>query len=235
MKIALIGYGKMGKTIEILAKEKGHEIACILNSKNQNFEDLKRCDVAIEFTKPDLAFGHIQTCFQLQVPIVVGTTGWYDRFEEVQLLQQKEKGALLYATNFSIGVNLFWAANKYLSKLMNAYADYEVSLTEIHHTQKLDSPSGTAITTAEQIIANLDRKQSWIEGEKNQESQLEIEALRINDTFGTHQVTYASEIDEISLRHEAKNRKGFAAGSIIAAEFLHQKQGIFTMQDLLKI
>lgn len=235
MKIALIGYGKMGKTIEILAKEKGHEIACIINSKNQNFEDLKRCDVAIEFTKPDLAFGHIQTCFQLQVPIVVGTTGWYDRFEEVQLLQQKEKGALLFATNFSIGVNLFWAANKYLSKLMNSYTDYEVSLTEIHHTQKLDSPSGTAITTAEQIIANLDRKQSWIEGEKNQESQLEIEALRINDTFGTHQVTYASEIDEISIRHEAKNRKGFAAGSIIAAEFLHQKQGIFTMQDLLKI
>lgn len=225
----------MGKTIEILAKEKGHEIACIINSKNQNFEDLKRCDVAIEFTKPDLAFGHIQTCFQLQVPIVVGTTGWYDRFEEVQLLQQKEKGALLFATNFSIGVNLFWAANKYLSKLMNSYTDYEVSLTEIHHTQKLDSPSGTAITTAEQIIANLDRKQSWIEGEKNQESQLEIEALRINDTFGTHQVTYASEIDEISIRHEAKNRKGFAAGSIIAAEFLHQKQGIFTMQDLLKI
>jgi 4-hydroxy-tetrahydrodipicolinate reductase len=232
MKIALLGYGKMGKAIEAIAIERGHSIA-YKTSRAFDVEDIKSADVAIEFSVPQSAVSNIKKCFAVDVPVVVGTTGWYDQFEEVNKDCLDAGNSLLYATNFSVGVNVFWEINKKLAALMNNQQEYNVSMKEIHHVHKLDSPSGTAITTAEQIIDGLDRKASWIEGEAKS-NELEIVAERENEVPGTHIVSYESEIDKIELSHEAKGRKGFALGAVLAAEWILEKRGVFTMKDMLK-
>lgn len=236
MKIAIIGYGKMGKVIEAIAQERGHEVCARLTSADAGFgtEALNGADAAIEFTRPEFAIENIHTCFKAGVPVIVGTTGWYEEFEAVSSACSAEKGGLFYATNFSLGVNIFWKMNQVLGNIMNNYPDYEVEMEEIHHTQKLDAPSGTAITTAEKIIETLDRKTSWKLDESQVESDLKVIAKRLPDVPGTHQVFYSSEIDTISIKHEAHNRKGFALGSVLAAEFMNKKQGVYTMNDLLK-
>ena len=236
MKIAIIGYGKMGKEIEAIAIERGHEICARLTSVNKGFGkvELNGADAAIEFTRPEFAVENIIACFNASVPIAVGTTGWYAHFEEIKKECKSSKGTLLSATNFSLGVNLFWKANEYLANMMNTQPDYNVSIEEIHHTQKLDAPSGTAITTAEKIINHLDRKTKWNLDAENSNEELKIEAKRLPKVPGTHEVFYSSEIDTISIKHEAHNRKGFALGAVLAAEFIKDKQGVYTMNDLLK-
>ncbi|MGB0390530.1 MAG: 4-hydroxy-tetrahydrodipicolinate reductase [Salibacteraceae bacterium] len=236
MKIAIIGYGKMGKEIEAIAIERGHEICAKLTSSDKGFgkNELNDADAAIEFTRPEFAVENIKACFNASVPVIVGTTGWYDDFEQIKQDCQTKKGAILSATNFSLGVNIFWKANEYLASIMNTQPSYNVSMEEIHHTQKLDAPSGTAITTAEKIINQVDRKTSWSLDTENSPEELKIEAKRLPDVPGTHEVFYSNEIDTISMKHEANSRKGFALGSVLAAEFIKDKQGVFTMNDLLK-
>lgn len=236
MNIAIIGYGKMGKEIEKIALERGHQISARITSSQSDFgkKELGNSDVAIEFTKPESAVRNITVCSENQIPVVVGTTGWYNQFETIRENIVQNNSALFYATNFSMGVNIFWKATEYLSQIMNSYPAYNVEMEEIHHTEKLDAPSGTAITTAEKIISNLDRKSNWILDQENDENQLKIVAKREPNVPGTHEVFYNSDIDSISLKHTAHNRKGFALGSVLAAEFLADKKGVFTMNDLLK-
>ncbi|MCB0402427.1 MAG: 4-hydroxy-tetrahydrodipicolinate reductase [Flavobacteriales bacterium] len=236
MRIGIIGYGKMGREIEQIAVDRGHEVTMRITSQNvkdYNFDTLKNVDVAIEFTNPDFAVNNINTCLSADTPIVVGTTGWYDRFEEVKQSVVENEGSLLYATNCSVGVNLFFRLNKYLAKVMNAHPEYQVSLEETHHTQKKDAPSGTAITLAEGILANNDAKDLWVLGDAHAKNQLPIHAHRIEHVPGTHMVHYASEIDDIEIKHTAHNRKGFALGAVLAAEYISGKKGIFTMEDVL--
>lgn len=239
MNIAIIGYGKMGKEIEKIALERGHTISLKVTSQNADYAPahLQSSDVAIEFSIPEAAKQNIFKCFEANVPVAVGTTAWYADFEEVVAKCTTENQALLYASNFSLGVNLFWQMTDKLSALMENHKEYTASINEIHHTEKLDAPSGTAITTAEKIISNSSNLNDWFlsENGKTQELSLPISAERIPNVPGTHTVTYASDIDKIELTHEAKSRKGFALGSVLAAEFLHKKQGVFTMNDLLGI
>lgn len=238
MKIGLYGYGKMGKTIERLAKDRGHEIVVKIDSSNAHniaIEDLKKADVFIEFSRPELASSHILKCFDAGIPVVVGTTGWYAEFNSIKESCTKLNGAILTATNFSIGVNLFFELNKRLAKLMQPHSSYQVMVEEIHHTQKLDAPSGTAITIAEGIIENYPNKSNWIIDQSPKENEVEIIAKRLPEVPGTHEVTYASTIDDISIKHTAHNRDGFALGAIIAAEFIKDKHGVFTMEDVLKL
>jgi len=236
MNIAIIGYGKMGKEIEQIAIERGHKVVLKINSQNVadfNFDNLKNVDAAIEFTNPDLAINNINICLSSNTPVVVGTTGWYNSFSEVRESVIENDGSLLYATNCSIGVNLFFKLNKYLAKLMNNHAEYEVSMNEIHHTQKLDAPSGTAITLGEGILENMKSKDLWVKGEAKTKNQLGITSERIDSVPGTHEVKYSSEIDDIEIKHTAHNRKGFALGAVVAAEYIADKKGIFTMEDVL--
>lgn len=249
MKIALIGYGKMGKAIEAIVVQNGDEVVLKISSSNKNEltrENLQKADVAIEFTSPESAVDNLKRCFEANIPVVCGSTGWLGQWEEVKASCMQHNGTLLYASNFSIGVNLFFELNTYLAKLMNAYADYDVSIEEIHHTQKKDAPSGTAITLAEQILANISRKESWVSvvgGEPNNGSQssvvghrssvVNITSKRIDPAPGTHKVKYTSSIDDIEIIHAAHNRQGFAAGALKAAEFIRDKKGIFTMKDVL--
>lgn len=238
MKVAIIGYGKMGKTIEGILLERGHQVLLKISSSNKNelnIENLKQCDVAIEFTQPNSAIANYQVCFQAGVPIVSGTTGWLDELHNVKANMNKHEGALFYAPNFSIGVNLFFAVNQYMAKLMNAFPDYDVEMEEIHHTQKLDSPSGTGIKTAEQIITTIDRKEQWVENVKKNENELLIKVKRIENVPGTHVVSYLSDIDSLEIKHVAHSRKGFAMGAVLAAEFIKGKKGYFEMNDLLKL
>ena len=236
MNIAIIGYGKMGKEIERVAQERGHQVVLKITSQNvkeYNFDNLKKVDVAIEFTSPDFAVNNINICLSSNTPIVVGTTGWYDRFNEVKETVAEYEGSLLYATNCSVGVNLFFRLNKYLAKMMDSYHEYEVKMEEIHHTQKLDAPSGTAITLAEGIINNNTSKDLWVLGDSHSKNQLGIKAHRIESVPGTHVVNYSSNIDDIEIKHTAHNRKGFALGAVLAAEYIANKKGIFTMEDVL--
>lgn len=237
MKIALIGYGKMGKEIEAIALQRGHSVPVKINSSNTSdaFNELKNCDVAIEFTKPEAAVQNIKTCFTNNIPVVAGTTGWYAHFEDIKKLCIEKNQSLLHATNFSIGVNIFFEINKRLAMLMDEQPNYNVSVEEIHHTQKLDAPSGTAITIAEGIIQHIDRKKSWKNGDAKESDQLNIFSQRIDTVPGTHIVKYTSDIDDIEISHVAHNRKGFATGAVLAAEFLKDKKGIFTMKDVLKL
>lgn len=237
MKLALIGYGKMGKEIESIALERGHSIVFKVNSGNKNFpvSDLRDCDVAIEFTNPDSVIKNIEKCFLGNVPIVIGTTGWYQHFSEIKSLCEKGNHSMLYATNFSIGVNIFFELNKRLAKWMDEQKNYEVSVEEIHHTQKLDAPSGTGITIAEDIVKNISRKNKWISGESKNETDLNIFSKRIDNIPGTHIVKYSSSIDDIEIKHVAHNRKGFALGAVLAAEWLKDKKGIFTINDVLQL
>lgn len=237
MKIAILGYGKMGKVIEEIAIQRGHSIALKVNRENLDFdlELLSACDVAIEFSSPESAVENINKCFDANIPVVVGTTGWYAELNAVQERCISENKGLLYATNFSVGVNIFYEINKKLAALMDANSQYEVKVEETHHTQKLDAPSGTAITIAEGIIASLDRKDSWKNDIVVSENELGIDSKRIENVPGTHIVKYESEIDVIEIKHEAKNRNGFAFGAVLAAEYIHDKKGIFTMKDVLSL
>lgn len=238
MKIGLIGYGKMGKAIEAVALERGHEIVFRSNSSNPlTPEDLKKADAAIEFTIPTLAINHIAMAMESGTPLVVGTTAWNDRLPEVEKIVAEKNGALLHASNFSIGVNIFFEINERLAAMLSEYPEYQASIEEIHHTQKLDAPSGTAITLANSILDNNESYLSWVCGEGQaphvNSGQLGVTAHRLPDVPGTHKVTYASEIDTITISHEAHSRKGFALGAVIAAEWIFNKQGVFTMKDIL--
>lgn len=237
MNIALIGYGKMGKEIEQIALQRGHSITLKITEENQEAltgEELKNAGVAIEFTRPDAAFEHVTACFNAGIPVVCGTTGWNDQQEEATKICREKKGAFLLSSNFSIGVNLFFELNKKLAELMNTHPEYETDVEEIHHLEKKDAPSGTAITIAEQIIDQLDRKKTWkLDGVEP--TELGIKALRIDGVPGTHRVRYNSSIDDLELIHTAHNRKGFALGAVLAAEFLFQKKGVFSMADVLGI
>ncbi|MGZ4049019.1 MAG: 4-hydroxy-tetrahydrodipicolinate reductase, partial [Bacteroidia bacterium] len=235
MNIALIGYGKMGKEIEQIALSRGHKIVLKVESKNAatySTEELKKADVAIEFSTPESAVNNINKCFDAGVPVVIGTTGWLERMDEIKQKCIEKNQTLFYASNYSIGVNLFFKLNEYLAKLMNAYPEYNASMEEVHHVHKLDSPSGTAISLANHIIENLEKKFKWVNTSTSEKNELEIISKRIDEVPGTHTVTYKSDVDEISITHLAYNRKGFALGAVVAAEWLKDKKGIFGMTDL---
>ncbi len=235
MKLALIGYGKMGREIEQIAKKRGHEIVSIIDIDNQaDFESeaFRSADVAIEFTIPSVAIGNYRKCFAAGVPVVSGTTGWLEHLPEIKKACNEGK-TFFYASNFSLGVNIFFALNKYLAKIMNGFPAYEVNMEEVHHIHKLDAPSGTAITLAEGIIEELDRKNSWVEGKKAATNEIEITAIRRDEVPGIHSITYESDVDSIRITHDAKSRKGFALGAVVAAEFTCGKKGFLTMTDML--
>ena len=236
MNIALIGYGKMGKAIEAIALQRGHAVPLKIDINNANEftkENLDKCDVAIEFTSPHSAVQNILTCIKAGIPVVSGSTGWLDKWNEVKGECEKNNGAFVYASNYSVGVNLFFELNKKLAQLMQPYQEYEVSMEEIHHTEKKDAPSGTAITLAEQIIENIGRKKQWVNQQSVTREELSIISKRIDPAPGTHTIKYSSPIDDIEITHTAHNRQGFATGAVIAAEFLKGKKGIFSMKDVL--
>ncbi len=232
MKIALLGYGKMGKEIETIALKRNHTIALKTTSSDKNF-DLTNIDVAIDFSIPEAAVSNISKCLKQHIPVISGTTGWLDDFSIIEELCKETKGAFIYASNFSLGVNLFFELNKQLSKMMQQFEDYNASIEEIHHTQKLDAPSGTAISLANDIIDNSNYTNWKLDNAEKQ--TIPIRAKRIEKVPGTHIITYNSEIDSIEIKHTAHNRKGFALGAVVAAEWLFGKTGIFTMQDVLNI
>jgi len=232
MKIALLGYGRMGKAIEKIALERGHEIVLRKTASN-SFEGLSAADVAIDFSIPDAAVRNISECLQTNIPIVSGTTGWLANYGEVVKLCEEKNGAFIYGSNFSLGVNIFFELNEYLAKIMSKFTQYKVSMEEIHHTQKLDAPSGTAISLAKDIIENSDYS-SWALNNAK-EDEILIDAKRIENVPGTHTVFYNSNVDSIEIKHTAHNREGFALGSVLAAEWLVGKTGIFTMKDVLNI
>lgn len=236
MKIALIGYGKMGQTIEAIALQRKHSIILkisIDNTEDNTIENISKADVAIEFTGPDSAFDNISKCFEAGVPVVSGSTGWTDRYEEAVWNCKAQNGAFLYASNFSIGVNIFFEVNKKLARLMASQKDYDVTIEETHHTQKKDAPSGTAITLAEQILEVSPFKKQWVNRESNKDTDLQITSKRIDPAAGTHRVMYHSDTDDIEIVHTAHNRSGFALGAVLAAEFLYGQRGVFTMSDVL--
>jgi len=236
MKIALIGYGKMGKTIEEIALTKGHEIVLKIDVNNAhefNQDQLKNADVAIEFTGPHSAFENISKCIQWGVPVVSGSTGWLEKWDQISTLCNEHQGCLVYSSNYSIGVNLFFELNKQLASLMEPYNDYDVSMTELHHTEKKDAPSGTAISLAEQILEKIGRKNKWVNAASSTSTDLIIHSERIDPAPGTHTVSYESAIDRIDIIHTAHTRKGFASGAVLAAEFANKKKGIFTMKEVL--
>jgi 4-hydroxy-tetrahydrodipicolinate reductase len=234
MRIALLGYGKMGKAIEAIALERGHEIVAKINSQVPlDSIDWSVIDGCIEFTRPELAPQHIAFCAQKQVPIVVGTTAWQDALPQVTEWVTNANSALLYASNFSVGVNLFFELNRQLAQLMKAYPAYKIELSETHHVQKLDAPSGTAVSLLNDIIDNNPNYTSWSLDPSNAQ-QIPVQAHRVPDVPGTHEISYNSEIDSIRIEHIAHNRKGFALGAVLATEFIYQRKGIFTMADVLK-
>lgn len=236
MKIALIGYGKMGHEIEKIAIERGHSIVSIIDVNNpQDFdsEEFKSADVAIEFSTPDSAINNYRKAFKANVPVVAGTTGWLEHIDEVKNACEAEGQTFFYASNYSLGVNIFFAVNKYLAKIMNAYSDYNISMEETHHIHKLDAPSGTAITLAEDIISNIDRKTKWTLETENLPTDIAIHCIREGEVPGNHKVTYKSDFDSITIEHDAQSRKGFALGAVLAAEFTKGRKGFLGMKDLL--
>lgn len=232
MKIALLGYGKMGQVIERIATERGHEIV-LKKDENSTFEGLSNADVAIDFSVPTAAVSNISSCFNANVPVISGTTGWLENYDEVAALCYEKDGAFISSSNFSLGVNVFFELNEYLAKIMSKFESYKVEMEEIHHTQKLDEPSGTAISLAKGIIENS-AYINWTL-ENPEENQIHIEAKRSGTVPGTHIVTYNSAVDAIEIKHTAHNREGFALGAVIAAEWIIGKQGIFTMKDVLEL
>ena len=239
MKIALLGYGKMGKTIERLARERGHEIVLIVDENNRTRctdEQLKQADVAIEFTMPAVAVENYNWCFRNRVPVLSGTTGWLEKWDEVVTACERSGGTFFYASNYSIGVNIFFHLNRWLAQTMARFSNYKVSLEETHHIHKLDAPSGTAITLAEGILKEHPEYTSWkLDEGRVKVGELPIKAKREGEVPGIHSVTYQSGVDEIQICHSAYSRDGFAQGAVMAAEFLVGKQGIFGMEDLIKI
>ena len=232
MKIALLGYGKMGQTIERIAIERGHEIVLKKDEFN-TYDGLSTADVAIDFSIPTVAVENISSCFHANVPVISGTTGWLAHYEEMVSLCEAKKGALISSSNFSLGVNIFFEINEHLAKIMSKFDSYKVQMEEIHHTQKLDAPSGTAISLAKGVIENS-KYSNWTL-ENPTENEIPIESLRIADVPGTHTVTYKSEVDDIEIKHTAHNRDGFALGAVIAAEWIVGKQGVFSMKDVLEL
>ncbi|MFD2550471.1 4-hydroxy-tetrahydrodipicolinate reductase [Bizionia sediminis] len=232
MKIALLGYGKMGKTIENLAKQRGHDI--VIKTNKETGYDISIADVAIDFSVPDAAFNNVVKCFKNRVPVVSGTTGWLDNYNKAVSICNEEQGAFIYASNFSLGVTIFFELNTQLAKMMANLKDYNVSIEEVHHTQKLDAPSGTAITLAQSIINEHPAYQKWNLNTETAHS-IPITAKRIADVSGKHTISYSSPTDSISITHNANNRQGFAQGALVAAEWLYGKTGVFTMKDVLKI
>ena len=233
MKIAIIGYGKMGQLVEKLSLERGHEIVGVLDDHQWSADKIKNADVAIEFTQPGSAVENIMKCLNSNVPVVIGTTGWYSDYENMKLLCEQQNGAMLAATNFSLGVNIFFEINKKLAALMNLNNQYEPQILETHHLQKLDSPSGTAISIANGILEKLNAYNNWEEAENVAKDVLKIQSIRKADVPGTHRVEYQSKEDKITIEHEALNRNGFALGAVIAAEFLKDKKGIYSMKEVL--
>lgn len=238
MRILLIGYGKMGKTIEQMALAKGHQIAGTIdhtNAETLSNYTAANTDVAIEFTHPEAAFGNISYCLTQGIPIVSGSTGWLDRYSEAVQLCQENKGAFFYASNYSVGVNLFFHFNEYIASKMQAYKEYQVSIREIHHLQKVDKPSGTGITTAEGILASFPGLTGWAADDDSDKAKLNIISEREPDVVGTHIVTYESEVDKIELGHIAHSRAGFAEGTLMAAEWLIGREGVYGMKDMLNL
>jgi len=233
MKIALLGYGKMGKVIEQIALQRGHSIVIIVDENTSTY-DITQADVAIDFSAPSAAVANISNCIDNKIPVVSGTTGWLDNYETMTALCKAKEGAFIYASNFSLGVNIFFELNKVLAKMMSNLKQYNVNLEEIHHTQKLDAPSGTAISLADGIIENSNFT-NWALGDTDRSNEIPIEAKRIENVPGTHHVNYNSEVDAITISHTAHNRNGFALGAVIAAEWLIGKSGVFTMNDVLNI
>ena len=242
MKIVLLGYGKMGQLIERFAMKRGHEVVLIVDERNRDSitsEDLEDADMAIDFSTPNAALENISLCFESNLPLVVGTTGWYEHLDEVKDTCLEADQALLYGSNFSIGVNIFFHINKMLAKAVNPYKQYDVQVEEIHHIHKLDAPSGTAITIAEGILENSDEKRSWVNSVEGsceevipKPSELLIESLRIEEVPGTHTVLYSSEVDQIEFKHTAHSREGFALGAVIAAEWLLGKKGFYQVTEM---
>ena len=236
MKIALIGYGKMGKTIELIALERGHTVDLKIDIDSMDDftkENLKQCNVAIEFTGPHSAKENIIKCLDAGIPVVSGSTGWLEAWDEVKNYCKEKNGSLLYASNFSVGVNIFFEVNKKLARLMKGHDEYEISMHEIHHTQKKDAPSGTAITLAEGILQNIPRKTNWVSNTEGGDMDIPIISKRIDPAPGTHIITYNSPIDSIEITHTAHSREGFATGAVLAAEWLASKKGVFSMKDML--
>ena len=236
MKIALIGYGKMGHAIEEIALQKGHEIVLRITDENLeefNKENIQRADVAIEFTNPHSAVENILFCLKANVAVVCGTTGWLTQLNLIEEKCKELNGAFLYASNFSVGVNILFELNKKLAALLKPHPSYRVAIEEIHHTQKKDAPSGTAITLAEQIIELSDEKNKWVNNDTTNKNELSIISKRIDEVPGTHSVKYSSSVDDIEIIHTAHNRKGFAEGAVLAAEFLKGKKGIYSMKEVL--
>lgn len=233
MKIALLGYGKMGQIIEQIAQERGHEIV-LKKNRNTSFEGLENADVAIDFSIPDSAVANISRCFELDIPVISGTTGWIRQLDDVKKRCHDKKGAFIYSSNFSLGVNIFFELNTQLAKIMSRFSQYSASMTEIHHTQKLDAPSGTAITLADSIVQES-HYTNWVLNQGVKPTDLVITAEREGTVPGTHIIKYTSEIDTIEIKHEAHNRKGFALGAVIAAEWIYGKTGVFEMKDVLSL
>lgn len=237
MKIALIGYGKMGHIIEEVALSRGHEIVAVIDKDNQQdftSDAFKTADVAIEFSAPAAACSNVRKAWEAGVPVVSGTTGWEKELEKLKSELPSNGKGLFWASNYSIGVNLFMKVNRYLAQLMNDYANYDVSMTEVHHIHKLDAPSGTAITLANDLLKAIDRKKEWVLGEAAKADELSIKAVREGEVPGIHTICYDSEVDTITITHSAKNRRGFALGAVMAAEFLCGKTGFYGMDDLLE-
>ncbi|MBY0476084.1 MAG: 4-hydroxy-tetrahydrodipicolinate reductase [Chitinophagaceae bacterium] len=238
MKLALIGYGKMGKAIHEVAKQRGHEAVLIIDADNLHeltHENIKQADVAIEFTSPHTALANVLFCLQHSVPVVCGSTGWLEKLDEAKQMAQQHHTGLIVASNFSVGVNIFFEVNKRLAQLMQGHDNYDVTLREIHHTAKKDAPSGTAISLAEQVLEQLGRKEKWVNDVAAHPGDLAIISERIDPAPGTHHVKYSSAIDDIEIIHTAHNRTGFALGAVLAAEFLKNKTGFFGMKEVLNL
>jgi len=236
MKIALLGYGKIGKEIEKVALGRNHEIVLVIDVSNLEAltgENLRQADVAIDFSAPGSAFSNIVACFEAGIPVVCGTTGWLDQMEEVKTMCRQRNQTFFYASNFSLGVNVFFAVNRYLASIMDQLDDYDVWLKEIHHIHKQDAPSGTALSLAVDIIAALGRKSSWELNKASESSSLKISAVREGEVPGTHTITYDSPVDTLEISHVAKSRKGFALGAVLAAEFIRDRKGVFEMKDMI--
>jgi 4-hydroxy-tetrahydrodipicolinate reductase len=236
MNIALIGYGKMGRAIEEIALQRGHSIVLTIdvnNASDLNAENISKADVAIEFTGPQSAFDNVKKCLEHNLPVVCGSTGWLDRWNEIKTFCLQNSGAMVYASNYSVGVNIFFEVSKRLAELMKDHDSYEIMLEEIHHTQKKDAPSGTAVSLAELILESVPRKKRWVNHLSDNPEDLEIISERIDPAPGTHKIKYRSPIDDIEIVHTAHNRTGFATGAVLAAEFIHGKKGIFSMKEVL--
>lgn len=235
MQILLVGYGKMGKTIERIAIERGHQITGRIDVDNQQDLDNAKADVAIEFSHPDAAFENIKKCLTKNIPVVCGTTGWLSKKAEIERLTKENKGTFFYASNYSLGVNLFFKLNEHLAKLMKTFNVYDVSMEEIHHTEKKDAPSGTAITLAEGVLKHVERKKQWVNSESKNSEDLGIKSFRIGTVPGTHTVKYTSLMDDIEIKHTAHTRESFAVGAVMVAEWIKDKKGVLNMDDFLKL